>query len=72
MIAILLGAASSNQVEGEKGLVASGGELGSESVSGSCVRLELGSILNHENQRDTEESRQRGSMTTRGRSEEPL
>src|SRR5271165_6434054 len=63
----LFNEASSNEVEGEKGLLAWGDELRGESMPVSCVSLELGSILDRENQRDSEEDRRRGSVRTRAR-----
>ena len=51
-----------HQVDGAKGIVVRGDEWGSESEPASCIPLEFGSILDHENQRDTEENRQRGSV----------
>jgi hypothetical protein len=59
----LLNEASSNE---EEGPFCVGDELEGARVLVSCVPLELGSILDRENQRDTEEDRRSGGVRTRG------
>jgi len=63
----LFNVAASNEVEGEKGLLAWTDELGGEGMTVGCVSLQLSSNLDREKQRDTEEDRQRGRMKTRAR-----